>query len=47
VANGPLLSKFSTLAETYSYAADYSYIKSEVNKEDILTFLNVLGDYFS
>jgi len=27
VASGPLLSKFTTLAQTFSYAADYSYVK--------------------
>jgi len=27
VASGPLVDKFSTLAQTSSYATDYSYIK--------------------
>jgi len=27
VASGLLLSKFTTLAQTFSYATDYSYVK--------------------
>jgi len=27
VASGPLLSKFTTLAQTFSYATYYSYVK--------------------
>jgi len=27
VSSGPLLFKFITLAQTFSYAADYSYVK--------------------
>jgi len=27
VASGPLLSKFTTLAQTFSYDTDYSYVK--------------------
>ena len=32
VASGPLLAKFSTLAQTPSYATDYSYVKYEMPK---------------
>jgi len=27
VAGGPVLSKFTNLAQTFSYATDYSYVK--------------------
>jgi len=27
VASGPLLSKFTTLAQTFGYTTDYSYVK--------------------
>jgi len=54
LASGPhtvpsrrFLIAFSNLAQTYSYATDYySYAKCEMQREDILTFLNVLGEYF-
>ena len=46
MASGPLLAKFSSQAQTSSYVTDYSYVKQEMQKEDILTFLNVLGEYF-
>jgi len=30
VASGPLLAKFTTLAQTFTYATDYSYAKYEM-----------------
>jgi len=30
VASGPILSKFTTLAQIFSYATDYSYVKYEI-----------------
>jgi len=30
VVSGLLLSKFTTLAQTFSYVTDYSYVKSEM-----------------
>jgi len=44
VASGPLLSKFTTLAQTFSYAADFATCKIR-KKEDILAFLDVYGDH--
>jgi len=32
VASGPLLSKFTTLTQTFSYAVGYSYVKYEMQK---------------
>jgi len=29
-ASGPHLSKFATLAQTFSYVTDYSYVKQEM-----------------
>jgi len=44
VASGTLLSKFTTLAQTFGYATDnYSYVKYEMSKVGYFNILNVLG----
>jgi len=49
MASGSLLSKFTTLAQTFGYATDYTItikIRNAKRRAFSLAFFNVLGDYF-
>jgi len=56
VANGPLLSKFTILAQTFRYTTDYNYVKEEIEKggyfdismsSEIISFVMISVDMYS